>query len=344
MPLPETIQDVAQLDDLLSEPADAVADALGMLDGDLMILGVGGKIGPSLARMAKRAYDAAGIKRKIYGVERAFQGDLEAQLRNIGIETISGDLLDETNLNALPDVPNIIYMAGMKFGATGNEALTWALNTFLPGVVCRRFPQSRIVAFSTGNVYGLVPIDSGGSVETDTPNPDGEYAQSCLGRERIFQHFAKAGGTPVTVFRLNYAVEMRYGVLIDLAQQVHAGQTIDVTMGYFNVTWQGDANAAALQALTVAASPACIVNVMGPERLGVRDVCTCFGQLMNKPVSFTGAEAPDALLGNGAKGHKLFGKHRVASEQMMRWIADWVQRGGEMLGKPTHFEVRDGKF
>jgi dTDP-4-dehydrorhamnose reductase len=314
------------------------------LNGDLLILGVGGKMGPTLARMAHRANESAGTKRKIIGVSRFGSGDLQQRLNQWGIETIAADLLDEQQLRNLPDAPNIVYMAGMKFGASGNEPLTWAMNAYLPGMVCRRYPKSRIAAFSTGNIYGLLPISRGGSVESDTLNPTGDYAMSCLGRERIFEHFAKANQQSISIIRLNYACELRYGVLVDMARKVWAGQPIDLAMGNFNVIWQGDANAMSLMALSTAANPAFAINVAGPEMMSVRRVCEQFSQLMKKPVQFVGAEAPDALLSNGQLGHRLFGYPRVGAERMIHWVADWIMHGGPDLGKPTHFETRDGKF
>ena len=343
---PDTIDDSAQLDALLSEPSEPAIETMRQLTGDVMLLGVGGKMGPTLARMVKRAADGAGTSRRVIGVSRfsSSSGDLQQELEQHSIETIKCDLLDESQLAKLPDCPNIIYMAGLKFGSSGNEALTWAMNTHVPALVSQRFPQSRIAAFSTGNVYGLVPVQHGGSREADTPNPDGDYAISCLGRERIFEHFSRTNGTPVSVIRLNYATELRYGVLVDIAQQVHAGQPIDVTMPNMNVIWQADANAYTIASLLHADSPPCWLNVAGPELLSVRDVAQRFGELMGRDVTLTGSESPDALINNGQKGHRLFGYPRIGVDRMLRWIADWVQRGGETLGKPTHFEVRDGKF
>jgi nucleoside-diphosphate-sugar epimerase len=253
-------------------------------------------------------------------------------------------MLDGRQLATLPDAPNVVYMAAMKFGSTGQEALTWALNVYLPGMVCERFPRSRIVAFSTGNVYGMAPVGGGGSVESDPLRPDGDYAMSCLGRERIFTHFSRTLNIPVALIRLNYAHELRYGVLVDLAQQVMAGQPIDLSMGYFNAIWQADASAMTLRALDKVATPPLVVNVAGPERLSVRQSAEQFARLLDKPVRFIGSEAADAFLSNGRLGYELLGHPRVSVEQMVRWIADWQLRGGPTLGKPTHFQTRDGKF
>ena len=342
--LPERIESVDQLEDLLSDPTPAAVRAMGNMRGDLIVLGVAGKMGPTLARMAKRASEMAGEKRRVIGVSRFSNADEEARLQSHGIETIKADLLNQAALERLPDAPNVLYMAGMKFGATGKEALTWAMNAYLPGMVCNRYPKSRIVAFSTGNVYGLTPVSGGGSVESDLPNPVGEYAMSCLGRERMFEHFSRALSIPMAIIRLNYASEMRYGVIVDLARKVWAGETIDVAMGHVNIIWQGDANAMTLAAFDHLRTPPLLLNVAGPEIVKVRQVCETYGQLMNKRVKFTGTEATDALLNNGSFGYSLAGRPRVSLEQQLKWVAQWVMAGGTSLGKPTHFEARDGKF
>lgn len=340
----ETIRDVEQLEEMLSRPTPEVVELMGRLDGDLILLGAGGKIGPSLARMARRACDEAGAKRRVIGVVRTARPDVVQGFHDLGVELLTCDLLQRGQMAELPDVPNVIYLAAMKFGSTGQEAKTWALNTYLPGLVCERFLASRIVAYSTGNVYRMAPVDSGGSTEDAPIGPIGDYAMSCLGRERIFSYFSECFGLPVALIRLNYAHEMRYGVMVDVAQKVAAGQPVDVTMGYFNAIWQGDANAMTLRALEHAAAPARPINVAGPDTLCVRDVARRLGESLEKPVTLTGAEAPDALLSNGTLGHELLGQPVVAPEQMIRWIADWQRRGGPTLGKPTKFQVRDGKF
>ncbi len=338
------MQDITELEEQLSKPTTGVIDTLANLQGDVMVLGAAGKMGPTLTRMAKRASDATGAARRVIGVSRYSNPDEQSKLEAHGIETIRADLLDESEINALPDVPNIVYMVGMKFGSTDNEALTWAINVHLPALVCRKFPKSRLAVFSTGNVYGPTASCGNGSVESDTPNPVGEYAMSCLGRERIFEHFSKTQGTDVTIIRLNYATEMRYGVLVDIARKVWDDQPIDLTMGYVNVIWQGDANAMALQSLAKAASPPLVLNVSGPRIFRVRDVAEQFGSIMKKRVSFQGEEDDKALLGDGQLGYRLFGRPQVELEQLIEWSADWVMRDGESLNKPTHFEVTDGKF
>ncbi len=338
------VQSIEQLEDLLSEPSDAAVRAMGQLEGDVIVLGVGGKMGPTLARMALRASELAGVKRRVIGVSRFSNAAEESKLRGWGVDTIRCDLLDPSQLDALPDAPNVVYMAGMKFGSTGQEAMTWAMNAYLPGMVCNKYRRSRIVAFSTGNVYGLVPVSGGGSREGDVLNPVGDYAMSCVGRERIFEHFSRTLAIPVSIIRLNYACELRYGVLVDLARRVFDGQTIDVSMGHMNVIWQADANAMALASFAQASSPPFVVNVTGLERLSVRQVCEAFARRFGKRVKFSGSEAPDALLSNARLAHQLYGAPRVGVEQMIDWIAHWVEAGGGTLGKPTHFEVRDGKF
>jgi nucleoside-diphosphate-sugar epimerase len=343
-PLPETIRDTAHLDDLLSTPTEPAIDAVRALEGDFLVLGAAGKMGPTLARMLRRALDAAGKRAKVTAVSRFSAAGSEDEFKRHGIETLKADLLDQRQLDALPDAPNIVYMAGMKFGSTNQEALTWAMNAYLPGMLCQRYRKSRIVAFSTGNVYGLVPVHGGGSVETDALNPLGDYAMSCVGRERIFEHFSRSLNLPVSIIRLNYAVEMRYGVIHDIAAKVAAGQQVDVSMGNANVIWQGDASAMTIAAFAHAATPPFILNVAGPELLSVRAVAQEFGRLLDKPVTITGTETGTALLNNGQLGHRLYGYPRVPLQQILKWTAAWIQQGGQTLGKPTHFETRDGKF
>ncbi len=344
MELPDQIESDAQLEDLLSEPTPGVVDTLGRLEGDVILLGVAGKMGPTLARMVKRAAEAAGVDRRVIGVSRFSSGDMEARLQAQGIETIRCDLLDEEQVAGLPDAPNVIYMPAMKFGATGNESLTWAMNTHLPSIACRKYRHSRIVAFSTGNVYGMTKVEGGGSVETDRPDPVGEYAMSCLGRERMFEHFGRALDIPVSIIRLNYACEPRYGVLVDIAQKVWNGDAIDVSMGFFNIIWQGDANAMTLQSFDHAATPPWFINITGSERLSIRETAAKFGELLDREPLLTGAETDTALLSDSSRAAELFDKPRVRVETLMQWIAGWIRRGGENLGKPTKFESRDGKF
>jgi nucleoside-diphosphate-sugar epimerase len=341
--LPTRIDTIETLDDLLSEPTPGLVDATRRSTGDLIVLGAGGKMGPTLARMARRAADAAGFTRRVIAVSRFQSPTVRDRLDAAGVHTIACDLLDEDAVMRLPDAADVVYMAGMKFGATGQAAFTWAENCLIPAFVCRRYASSRMVAFSTGNVYPLVPAGQG-SRETDPAGPAGEYAMSCLGRERMFEYFSSRGSTPITLLRLNYACELRYGVLVDLARRVWSGEPVDLTTGYFNVIWQGDANAMSLMALTCAAVPPQVLNVTGPEELRVRAVTEDLARRMGRPVTFTGVEAGDALLSDASRAFALFGKPCVEARQLIEWIAGWTMRGGDTLGKPTKFEVRDGRF
>jgi nucleoside-diphosphate-sugar epimerase len=334
----------AQLEDLLSTPTDRAVETLARLEGDLVLLGVAGKMGPTLARMARCATTVAGMHRRIYGVARFTDAALEERLRAWDIEPIRCDLLDTDQVWHLPEAALVVYLVGRKFGSTGKEDLTWAVNTYLPGVLSQRYRHSRLVAFSTGNVYDLVPTHGGGAREQDPLAPRGEYAQSCLGRERIFEHFSRALQIPMALLRLNYACELRYGVLVDIAQRVLAGLPVDLSMGNVNVIWQGDANAMALCAFAHAASPPFVVNLVGPEQLSVRQIAEAFGERLGVEPLFVGVESATALLSNGQRGHRLFGYPRVPAGRMIEWIADWLKQGGDTLGKPTHFQVRDGKF
>ncbi len=344
MTLWDPIETEEALEENLSAPSDGAIAAMSRLTGDLILLGAGGKMGPSLAWMAKRASEAAGVDRRVIAVDLFTNPEAETLLNAKGVETIRCDLLDEQAVARLPQVPNVIFMTGMKFGSTQNPGATWAMNTYAPGVAARHYADSRIAAFSTGNVYPFTPVKRGGSVESDPPDPKGEYAMSALGRERVFEYFSRERNVPVALMRLNYACELRYGVLADLAQKVWAGQPIDVTMGYVNVIWQSDANAMALQALEHAGSPPFVVNIAGKPVSSVRDIAQRLGELMNKPVEITGEEAPDALLSNPNRAYDCFGAPRIELEQMLTWIAHWTMKGGRTLGKPTHFEVRSGQF
>lgn len=335
--------DVEALDELLSRPTPGVIQTMRRLEGDLLVLGAAGKMGPTLTRMAQRASEEAGSARRIIAVSRYSDPAERQKLDRWGIQTIAGDLLEESFLAGLPEAPNVVFMAGMKFGSSGQQALTWQMNTVLPAQVARRFATSRIAAFSTGNVYGMTPLDAGGSLETDEPHPQGEYAMSCLGRERAFE-YAAARGTRVAILRLNYAAELRYGVLVDLAQKIMAGKEINLAMSMANVLWQGDANAWALQSLEQAASPAVVLNLAGPEQLGIQQVCQQLGELMGVEPRFTGTPSGEAILSNGQRVHRLFGYPHVPIGCLIQWVAQWVKQGGQTLGKPTKFEVRDGRF
>lgn len=339
-----SLSNLEELEDVLSTPTPGVVETMRRLSGDILFLGVGGKMGPSMARMARRASDLAGISRRIVGVSRFSSAGLEDQLRKDGIETISCDLLDEDAVARLPEFPNVISMSGFKFGAQANPSLTWAMNCFVPAIVSRRFRNSRIVSFSSGNVYPFVTVSSGGSRESDEPGPVGEYAMSVLGRERMFEYFSRKLSIDMAILRLNYATELRYGVLVDLARSVWNNDVIDVSVGHVNVIWQADANAMSLQMLEHCGTPPKIMNIAGPDILNVRSICEEFGRLLDRTPQFAGQERPVALLNNASHSHSLIGTPLVSTEQMIRWTADWVRQGGATLNKPTHFDSTDGKY
>jgi nucleoside-diphosphate-sugar epimerase len=339
-----SIASIPELENALSEPAAGLAEGMRATPGDIVVLGAGGKMGPSLARMARRASDAGGDDRRVFAVSRFSNPAVLRGLQEAGVETVCCDLMDEDAVRRLPDAPNVVYMAGTKFGTTGAEPLTWAENAWLPGIVSARYRGSRITVFSSGNVYAFTPPSSGGSVETDPPSPRGEYAWSVLARERVMQYFGERSGTPLLLLRLNYACELRYGVIVDIARRVWEGAPVAVDMGWFNVIWQRDANAVALNSLALARSPAAILNVTGPETLSVREVAAELGKRLGRQVSFTGQESGDGLLSNASKAAALFGKPPVGISAMLDMVADWVAHGGASLGKPTHFEARDGRF
>lgn len=342
--MPVNIENEEQLDELISRPSEELVEMMTRTKGDFIFLGIAGKIGPSLALMAKRASDRAGVNRRFYGVSRFSSVDTKNNLENNGIETISGDLMDSEFLKKLPKAKNVFFLAGMKFGAEDNLTLTWAVNSYLPAMVAETFRNSKIVAYSTGCVYPLVTVDSGGSLESDQPEPVGEYAQSCLGRERMFEYGSSKYDTPVSIIRLNYSVEMRYGVLVDIATKVWQNKPVDLSMGYFNIIWQGDANDMVLRSLDLAYSPAKIINVTGGEILSVKEVATKFGKHFGLLPEFAGNETQTALLNNAELAFNLFGKPEVSVEKIIKWTADWVKNGSRLLNKPTHFETRDGKY
>lgn len=339
-----TFASEAELEDALSAPSPALLDALRSTPGDIIVLGAAGKMGPTLARMAKRAIDALGRHDRVIAASRFSSAKAEQSLRAAGVVTVRCDLLDRGAVAALPDAPNVIFMAGQKFGTRDAPSSTWAMNVVLPSIAAERYADSRIVAFSTGNVYALSPVRGGGSRESDAPAPVGEYAMSCLGRERVFEDAASRRGTPVAIVRLNYAVDLRYGVLVDIASRVMRGEVIDLRMGHVNVIWQGDANDWALRCLAHASVPPFVVNVTGRETLTVRALATRFGELLDRPPVFAGAEASDALLSNATLAHTVFGTPSVSSGTLLEWVAGWLRSGNPLLGKPTHFEERTGAF
>ncbi|KOP71942.1 epimerase [Bacillus sp. FJAT-21945] len=338
------MQNVQQLEELMTKPSKGLIEDIRKLEGDILIVGVGGKMGPTLAKKAKRAIDKAGIDKKVVGVSRFSSGNLKEELEEAGIETITADLMDEEQLAALPKLPNVIYMAGNKFGTAGNEHYTWAMNTYLPGRIAEHFSGSRIVAFSTGNVYPLVPVNKGGCDESHPVGPVGEYGQSSLGRERVLTYFSYRDQTPLTIFRLNYAIDMRYGVLLEIAKAVYHSTSIDLSMGHVNVIWQGDANEYAIRSLSIASSPPTLLNVTGPETLPVRWIAKQFGKRFGKEPVFNGQEQETALLNNAGKAHQLFGYPSVSIHEMLDWTANWVMNNGETINKPTHFQERKGQY
>jgi nucleoside-diphosphate-sugar epimerase len=333
-----------ELDALLSAPTEATVAALARVEGDIVVLGAGGKMGPTLARMAARASGAAGSKRKIIAVSRFSADGTEYFLNTAGVETVKCDLLDRDQVARLPDAPNVVFMAGHKFGTRDAPSRTWMMNVVVPAICAERYAGARTVVFSTGNVYPLSPVNGGGSRETDATAPVGEYAQSCVGRERVFEHFASARDSKIAIVRLNYAIALRYGVLTDLALKIAYGKPIPLAMGHVNVIWQGDANAAALELLPHASNPAAIVNVTGSNTLSVRELATALGKRMGRTPEFEGVEAPDALLSNTDLMQRILGEPRTPLASMLNWTADWVKRERPLLGRSTHFEARDGQF
>ncbi|MBI3682298.1 MAG: NAD-dependent epimerase/dehydratase family protein [Acidobacteria bacterium] len=333
-----------ELDELLSRPAKADAELMARLEGPLVILGAGGKMGPTLARRAARSAAEAGVSRRVIAVSRYSSDETRQKLEEWGVETASADLMDRGQLACLPDAGNVIYLAARKFGSTGAEHLTWGMNAWLPGLVAERYRSARIVAMSSGNIYPLVPVSSGGASESMPLDPVGEYGQSVLARERILEFFSIRYGTPVTLVRLNYAVELRYGVLLDIGSAVFERRPVDLSMSNVNVIWQGDANSVILRSLELCASPPAALNLTGPETLSVRWIAWRFGSHFGVEPLFQGVEAGTALLNNAAKCHRLFGYPSVAPEQLIEWTAQWIGMGGSTLGKPTKFAVRDGRF
>ncbi|MER6947890.1 NAD(P)-dependent oxidoreductase [Nonomuraea sp. NPDC000554] len=331
----------AELEERLARPSAGLVDDLAELDGDIMILGAGGKLGPSLVRLA---LNATGRDRRVIAVSRFSEPGLAQALQEDGATVIPADVADERQLRDLPDVPNVVFLVGAKFGTQGREHATWFTNAYLPGRVADRFRDSRIAALSTGNVYPLVPVTSGGCTESTPVGPVGEYAMSCLGRERVLSHFSETYGARLSLIRLNYAVELRYGVLVDLAQKVLAGEPIDLATGQVNVVWQGYANEVVLRSLRLAGTPPYVLNLTGPELVSVRQAAQDLGAALGKEPVFTGEEAPTALLSNAGLCHRLFGYPEITPAELIEHTARWVAGGGPLLGKPTKFERRDGRF
>jgi nucleoside-diphosphate-sugar epimerase len=339
--LPTRFDTVEAVEAFMTEPTPALVSDLASVPGEIMVLGVGGKMGPTLARLAKRAAP----RRRVIGVARFSEEGLRESLDAHGVETVACDLLDRAAIARLPRAPNIVFMAGRKFGSNGNEPLTWAMNVMVPAWVAETFTTSRIVAFSTGCVYPFVDVAGGGATEDVPPvPPPGDYANSCAGRERMFQYFSALHGTPGRIVRLNYAIDMRYGVLHDIARKVRDGEEIDVTMGHVNVIWQGDANTVALRCLAHATAPTTPINVTSPETLSVRWLAGEFGRLFGRRPTLVGTEASTGWINNAARMATEFGAPRVPVATMVEWTADWLGRALPTLDKPTHYEVRDGRY
>jgi hypothetical protein len=333
-----------QLEERMSRPSEADIAAMRELKGDVLILGVGGKMGPTLAKLIRRSAEAAGKQTRVIGVARFSDANMPDTLRADGIEPITCDLLERDQLAKLPEAENVIFMAARKFGTTGAEYLSWAINTELPARVADRYRSSRIVCFSSGNVYPLVPAVQGGATEQTHVGPVGEYAQSVLGRERIFEHASHRWGTKVAFLRLNYAIDLRYGVFVDIARTVFEGRPVDLRMPLVNIIWQGDANSVCMRSIAHCSSPPFFLNLTGPETLSIRWIAEQFAARFSLQASFTGEEAHSALLNNAAKCHRLFGYPAVTPDEMMDWVAGWIASGGRLINKPTHFQTKDGKF
>jgi dTDP-4-dehydrorhamnose reductase len=338
------IETEAQLEDMLSAPSEADIMMMRRTPGDIIILGAGGLMGPSLTARIKRATVAAGVNRRVIAVSRFSSPRSREELHCAGVETISCDLLDRQQIAELSDCENVFFLAGRKFGSTEGADLTWAINAYVPGMVAERYRAARVVVFSTGNVYPLVKLASGGSIEGDALMPQGEYAQSCLGRERLFEYFAQAHSTRCLIFRLNYAVDLRYGVLVDIARKVFTGEPVNLSVAAFNVIWQGDANSYALRALELCEAPARVLNVTGPETLSTRQVAEFFAKRFRRGAVYQGEESATALLNNASLCHSLLGYPSVAALTLMEMVAHWIEVGGASLNKPTKFEVTDGKY
>jgi nucleoside-diphosphate-sugar epimerase len=338
--LPQSFESEAFLDDFMSSPTQDLVRDLEAVPGDILILGVGGKMGPTLARMAKRAAPS----KRVVAVARFSSSGLRQELEAEGIETVVCDLLDAEAVKALPRLENVIFMAGFKFGAQGDPGQTWVMNVQVPALVAEVFKASRIVVFSTGCVYPFAVVREGGSSEDVPPNPPGEYAITCLGRERMFEHYSKINGTPAVLFRLNYAIDLRYGVLHDIASNVMNDKPIDVSMGHVNVIWQGDACAQALRCLLHCSTPATALNVSGPEILSVRSLAWEFGRRLGKDPTIIGQESERSWLTNTSRAAQMFGYPKISTLTMIDWVSDWLSSGRRSLGKPTKFEVRSGTY
>lgn len=344
MTVPAVISNEAELEDVLAEPNAADLAAVARLDGDVLVIGASGKMGPSLTRRIHRAVRAAGSRTRVIAASRFSSAAAREALEADGIRTVSCDLLEPAGIAGLPRAPNVLFLAGRKFGTLDRTDVTWATNTVVPARIAEHFARSRMVVFSTGNVYPLVSIQGPAPTEDTPPAPVGEYAQSCLGRERIVEFVSREQGLRALLFRLNYAVDLRYGTLVDIARRVFEGEPVDLAMGYFNAIWQGDANSYALRSLELCASPPAVLNVTGAERIAVREVARWFGRAFETEPRFLNTEGPVALLSDSSRCRALLGEPEVPLELLQQWVAHWVRSGGASLNKPTHFEVTDGRF
>jgi nucleoside-diphosphate-sugar epimerase len=344
MSLPERIDSEDALEDLLSEPSEEDVAAVARLEPDILILGAGGKMGPSLARRVRRAAERAGTGSRVLAVSRFSSRQLRERLEADGIPTLACDFTSGPAITGLPRFPNVLFLAGRKFGTTERTDITWTTNTVVPARVADHFSTSRMVVFSTGNIYPLVRVDGPSPTEQDPPMPVGEYAQSCLGRERVVEFVSREQGLRALMFRLNYAVDLRYGTLVDVARKVYADEPIDLTIGFFNAIWQGDANSYALRSLELCESPPQVLNVTGAERISVRESAEWFGQAFGRKPKLVNQEGPVALLSDSSRCRSLLGEPQVPLGLLRQWVAHWVAGGGASLNKPTHFETADGRF
>lgn len=333
-----------QLEQVLTQPSEADISFARRLRGDCMVLGAGGKMGPTLAQRLHLALKAANRDSRVIAVSRFQSADAEQELKNAGVQTVSCDLLDPEDVRSLPLVDNVLFLAGRKFGSTGDPEMTWAINAIVPGQVAQHFRKSRIVVFSTGNVYPFVSPEAGGCTESEPLAPVGEYAQSCLARERVFEYYSKKFSIPCLLYRLNYAIDLRYGVLVDIARQVYEGKAVDISVPAVNVLWQGDANSYAIRSLQLCDSPARVLNVTGPETIQVSAAAEFFARRFNRKLAFTGESKGKALLSNAKACHSVLGYPAVTAEELMEAVAVWIEAGGATLDKATKFQVTDGRF
>lgn len=338
------MEDLKALEERYTRPSEALIADVKKIKGDIILLGIGGKMGPSMGKLLVDALRLAGMDNRVIGVSRFSNEQAKEELKAVGIEVIACDLLNDEELFALPDAPNVIYLAGNKFGTTGKENFTWAMNAYLPGRVAEKYNKANIVVFSSGNVLPFVPVTSGGVSEETTPEPIGEYAQSCLGRERIFEYFAHKNQTPTLIYRLNYAVDFRYGVVMEIAKAILTGKEIDLSTENVNVIWQGDANEIAIRSLLHCTAPAKILNVTGPEILSVRWIAQQFAAIFNIEPRFVNQPVGTALLNNASECHRIFGYPKVTIREIIDITATWLSNGGDEFGKATHFQEREGKF